>query len=75
MYLPILRVHFNKKDWRKTYQMMLVRCFFCGFSDFLHKNIGCWYSFEMHQQVDTIQMGTHNLFLYKEVDKNTLAVI
>ena len=24
----------------------------------------------MHRQVDAIQMGTHNICLYKEVDKN-----
>ena len=24
----------------------------------------------MHQQADAIQMGTHNICLYKEVDKN-----
>ena len=27
------------------------------------------YSFELHRQVDAIQMGTHNICLYKEVDK------
>ena len=37
------------------------------FSDFLYKNICCGYSFELHQQVDAIQMGTHNICLYKEV--------
>ena len=25
--------------------------------------------FELHWQVDAIQMGTHNIYLYKEVDK------
>ena len=39
------------------------------FSDFLYKSICCGYSFELHQQVDAIQMGTHNICLYKEVDK------
>ena len=29
----------------------------------------CGYSFELHRQVDAIQMGTHNICLYKEVDK------
>ena len=24
----------------------------------------------MHQQVDAIQMSTHNIYFYKEVDKN-----
>ena len=27
------------------------------------------YSFELHRQVDAIQMGTHNICLYKEIDK------
>ena len=44
-------------------------------SDFLYKNIYSGYSFELHRQVDAIQMGIHNICLYKEVDKNTLAVI
>ena len=50
--------------------------FFClfFFSDFLNKSICCGYSFELHRQVDAIQMGTHNICLYK-VDKNTLALI
>ena len=39
------------------------------FSDFLYKTICCVYSFELHRQVDAIQMGTHNICLYKEVDK------
>ena len=29
-----------------------------------------WYSFELHQQINAIQMGTYNICLYKEVDKN-----
>ena len=39
------------------------------FSDCLYKNVCCGYSFELHQQVDAIQMSTHNIYLYKEVDK------
>ena len=27
------------------------------------------YPFELHRQVDAIQMGTYNICLYKEVDK------
>ena len=54
--------------------MMLMQCFFVCFfcvffSYFLYKSICCGYSFELHQQVDAIQMGTHNICLYKEVDK------
>ena len=26
------------------------------------------YSFELHRQVNAIQMGTHNICLYKEID-------
>ena len=28
-----------------------------------------WVLFELHQQVDAIQMGTQNIYLYKEIDK------
>ena len=45
------------------------------FSDFLHKSICCWYSFELPQLVEAIQMSTNNICFYKEVDKSTLAVI
>ena len=37
------------------------------FSDCLYKSIiCCGYSFKLHRQVDAIQMGTHNICLYKE---------
>ena len=39
------------------------------FSEFLYKSICCGYSFELHRQVDAIQMGTHSICLYKEVAK------
>ena len=39
------------------------------FSDFLYKGICCGYSFELHRQVDAIQMSTLNICLYKEVKK------
>ena len=39
------------------------------FSDFLYKGICCCYSFELHGQVDAIQMRTHNICLYKKVNK------
>ena len=41
------------------------------FSDFLYKGIFCGYSFELHRQVDAIQVSTHNICFYtsKEVDK------
>ena len=36
---------------------------FFFFPDFLFKSICCGYSFELHQQIDAIQMGTHNICL------------
>ena len=45
--------------------MMIMRFF----SDFLYKGICCGYSFELHRQVDAIQMSTHNICLYKDVKK------
>ena len=42
--------------------------FFFFFSDFLYESICCGYSFKLHWQVRAIQMGTHNICLYK-VDK------
>ena len=50
-----------------AYAMLLC---FLFFSDFLYKSICCGYSFELHRQVNAIQVGTHNVCLYKEEDKN-----
>ena len=41
------------------------------YSDFLYKNICCWYSFE----VEAVQMSTHKICFYKEVINRTWAVI
>ena len=55
--------------------MMIMRVFFFLFlflflfSDFLYKGICCGYSFELHRQIDAIQMSIHNICLYKEVKK------
>ena len=46
--------------------MIIMRFFF---SNFIYKGICCGYSFELHRQVDAIQMSTHNIRLYKEVKK------
>ena len=43
-----------------VYAMFMFLCF----SDFLYKSICCGYSLELHQQVDAIQMGTLNIYLY-----------
>ena len=65
------RSNLKKKDQQRTNLMVLMRCFFFVFffSDFLDKSICCGYSFELHRHVDAIQMDTHNICLYKEVDK------
>ena len=57
-----------------TLKTRSTNCLFNGvcdvfFSDFLYKSICCGYPFELHRQVDAIQMGTHNTCLYKEIDK------
>ena len=46
-----------------------------NFSDFLYKSICCWYSFELPQLVEAIQMSTNNICFYIEAAKSTLAVI
>ena len=38
------------------------------FSDFLCKSICYWYSFELPQLVEAIQMSINNVCFYKEVD-------
>ena len=45
------------------------------FSDFLYENIYCGYSFELSRLVKAIQMSSHNIYFYKEVDKSTQTVI
>ena len=60
----LLRIHY-KKDQKRTYLMMTMPFFLI----FLYKGICCGYSFELHRQVDAIQMSTHNISLYKEVNK------
>ena len=64
-YVSTYKGYTIKKDQKRTYSMMIMRFF----SDFLYKGICCWYSFELHRQVDAIQMSTHNICLYKDVKK------
>ena len=66
IYLP--RKHY-KKDQKRMYLMMIMRVFLFVFFYFLYKGICCGYSFELHRQVDAIQMSIHNICLYKEVKK------
>ena len=62
MYL-LLRIHFKKKIGKGHLFDDIYVIFFL-----LIIFICCGYSFELHQQVDAVQMGTHNMCLYKEVD-------
>ena len=36
---------------------------------FIKAELCCGYSVELHRQVDAIQMGTHNICLYEDIDK------
>ena len=54
---------------------MLNDAFAILFSDFLYENTCCGYSFELPRLVEAIQMSSHNICLYKEVDKSTLTII
>ena len=53
---------------RHVFVMGAYACFMHFFFWFLFLKACCGYSFELHQQVDAIQMGTHNMCLYT-VDK------
>ena len=41
---------------------------------FFMKELCCWYSFELPQLVEAIQMSTHNICFYKEVDESAQAM-
>ena len=74
-YLPIPRVHLKKSandlsnDAYAKFIFSFFSSFFIYFIFFFIKFISCRYPFELHRQVDPIQMGTNNICLYKEVDK------
>ena len=61
------KVYLKKKDEWRTYLMMPMWCFCVLFSlIFFIKP----YGLSTHLNVDAIQMGTHNISLYKEVHYN-----
>ena len=67
--IHLLKVCFKNKIQQMTY-LMVFKWWFCVlFFWFSLWNICCGYTFELHRQVDAIQMGTQNMCLYKEVDK------
>ena len=66
IYIYLLRVHYKKSEEDLFYDDNAI-----FFSDFLYKSICCGNSFELHRQVDAIQMSTHNIriHIFKEVKK------
>ena len=60
------RTRVKKLDQQMTYLMVFMRCFFS--SDFLNENTCYGFWFELHRQVDEIQMGSRkrvNAFIKK----------
>ena len=58
----LLRIYYKKRSEKDLFDDD-----YAMFSDFLYKGICCGYSYELHQQVDAIQMSTHSICLFKEV--------
>ena len=52
-----------------AYAIFILFFFLFIYLFFFIKSICCRYPFELHRQVDAIQMCTNNICLYKEVDK------
>ena len=57
----LLKVHFNKRSEKDLFDDVYA----IFFSDSLYTSTCCGYSFELHRQVDAIQMGSHNICLQK----------
>ena len=60
----LLRIHYKKRSEKDLFDDD-----YAMGSYFLYKVICCGYSYELHQQVNAIQMSTRNICLYKEVKK------
>ena len=64
-YVYLLRIHYEKDQKTDLFDDDYVIV-----SDFLYKGICCGHSFELHRQVDAIQMSTHNIcFLKRSKEK------
>ena len=70
MCICLLRVHFKNRSAKDLFDDVYA----VFFADFLYKSIHFGYSFELHRQVDVIQIGTHKVCLLKKKTKNSLAV-
>ena len=53
----LLRVHFKKRSAKDLFPAVYA----IFFSDFLYKNLCCWYSFEVPRLVEAIQMSINNI--------------
>ena len=69
------RALFKERLAEDLMRKVLDDCFAVLLSDFLYKNICCGYSFELPHLVEAIQMSSHNICFYKEVDKSSKTVI
>ena len=64
--IDLIRAHFKERSAEDFIRSIFNAACAMLFSDFLYKSICCGYSFE----VEAIQMSTHNICFYKEVDKS-----
>ena len=64
----LLRAHFKERSAEDFMRSIFNDIYTILFSDFLYKNIRCGYLFELPQLVEAIQMSTHNICFYKEVE-------
>ena len=60
---------FKERSAEDLMSSVLNDAFAILFSDFLYQNICCGYSFELPRLVEAIQMSSHNICFYKELDK------
>ena len=60
----LLRIHYKQRSEKDLFDDD-----YMIFSDFLYKGICCGCSFELHRQVNAIQMSTYNICLHIEVKK------
>ena len=67
--LPNYRTYPYKRTVKKFRNLQITTSVL--FSLLLYKGICCGYSFELHRQVDAIQMSTHNICLCKESQKKS----
>ena len=73
--IHLIRVHSEERSAEDFIRSVFNAAYALLFSDFLYKSICCGYLFELPRLVEAIQMSTHNICFYKEVDKSTLRLL